>query len=41
MVCHNKHPIWSEGLCKKEYYQKVNHDFSIVYPESMSKYNNN
>ncbi|CAD8109905.1 unnamed protein product [Paramecium primaurelia] len=37
MMCNNKHPIWYEGLSKKDYYQIISQDFTLTYPENLSE----
>ncbi|CAD8210234.1 unnamed protein product [Paramecium octaurelia] len=37
MMCNNKHPIWQDGVTKKEYYKIISQDFSITYPYHLSE----
>ncbi|CAD8094276.1 unnamed protein product [Paramecium primaurelia] len=38
MLCNNKHPIWTEGLTKKDYYNTLSREFHINYPSDLSEY---
>ncbi|CAK83946.1 unnamed protein product (macronuclear) [Paramecium tetraurelia] len=37
MLCNNKHPIWTQGQTKKDYYRTLSREFHITYPSHLSE----
>ncbi|CAD8122131.1 unnamed protein product [Paramecium sonneborni] len=37
MMCQNKHPVWEDGISKKDYYKIISQDFNITQPYHLSE----